>query len=192
MPAPRRVSALLVSLTVASAFLSAAIPPALVAAVAAWPPSTGLVVAEVVTGGASASDEYIEIANSGSSAADLAGLEIIYVTASGATTTRKAAFAAPLSLAPRSHLLVANSAGIYASLADATYSGGLAADGGAVALRRSDGTVVDSVGWGTAANTYVEGSPAAAPPARSSIERLPTERAIRGQVQAFKALPVAR
>jgi len=173
MAAPRRVSALLVSLMVACAAVSAAIPPGLAAAVAAWPPSTGLVVAEVVTGGASASDEYIEIANAGSAAADLGGLEIVYVTASGATTTRKAAFSAPLSFAPGSHLVVANAVGIYAPLADATYSGGLAADGGAVALRRSDGTVVDAVGWGTAANPYVEGSPAPAPPARSSIERLP-------------------
>ena len=37
-------------------------PAAPVAAVA-WPPSTGLLVAEVVTGGASASDEYVELTN---------------------------------------------------------------------------------------------------------------------------------
>ena len=173
MPAPRRVSAVLVSFVVVSALFAAATPPGLAAADTAWPPSSGLVVAEVMTGGASASDEYVEIANSGSATVDLGGLEVVYVTASGATTTRKAVFASPLSLAPRSHLLVANAAGIYASLADATYSGGLAADGGAVALRRPDGTVVDAVGWGTAASAYVEGSPAPAPPARSSIERLP-------------------
>ena len=173
MPAPRRVYAVLVSFVVASASFAAATPPRLAAADAAWPSSSGLVVAEVMTGGASASDEYIEIANSGSAAVDLGGLEIVYVTASGATTTRKAVFASPLALGPRSHLLVANSAGTYAAMADATYSGGLAADGGAVALRLSDGTVVDAVGWGTAANAYVEGSPAPAPPARSSIERRP-------------------
>src|SRR4051794_41975572 len=50
--------------------LLAAVPPRDVAtfagvsiAAVAWPPSSGLVVAEVVTGGASASDEYVEIAN---------------------------------------------------------------------------------------------------------------------------------
>jgi hypothetical protein len=173
MPAPRRVSALLVSLMVVAASIATTFPAGLVAAVVAWPPSIGLVVAEVMTGGASASDEYIEIANAGSAAADLGGLEIVYVAASGATITRKAAFTAPLAIPPGGHLLVANAAGIYAPLADATYSGGLAADGGAVALRRADGTVIDAVGWGTAANAFVEGSPAAAPPARSSIERLP-------------------
>ena len=33
------------------------------AAAVTWPPSAGLLVAEVVTGGASASDEYVELAN---------------------------------------------------------------------------------------------------------------------------------
>ena len=173
MSAPRRVSAMLVSLMIVAASLAIALPPGLAAAVATWPPSTGLVVAEVMTGGASASDEYVELANAGSAAADLGGMELIYVTASGATTTRKAAFDASLSLAPGRHLVVANAAGAYSSLADATYSGGLAADGGALALRRVDGAVIDAVGWGTAANAYVEGSPAPAPPAKSSIERLP-------------------
>ncbi len=173
MPAPRGVFVLLVSFMIATASIASAQPPGFAAAVAAWPPSAGLVVAEVVTGGASASDEYVEIANAGSDTADANGLELIYVTASGATTTRKAAFGATLGIVPGGHLLVANAAGIYAPLADATYTGGLAADGGVVALRRADGTVVDAVGWGTAANAYVEGSAAPAPPAKSSIERLP-------------------
>ncbi len=173
MPVPRGVFALLVSFLLSSASFAAALPPGLVSAAVSWPPSAGFVVAEVVTGGASASDEYVEISNVGSNKADLGGLELVYVSASGATITRKAVFASPLPVVPGGHLLVANSAGIYAPLADATYSGGLAADGGAVALRRADGTVVDTVGWGTAANSYVEGSAALAPPAKSSIERLP-------------------
>ena len=37
-------------------------------AAVAWPPSSGLVVAEVVTGGASASDEYVELANASATA----------------------------------------------------------------------------------------------------------------------------
>ncbi len=173
MPAPRGVFALLVSLMVASATFAAALAPEPVAALAGWPPSSGLVVAEVVTGGASASDEYVEIANAGSAEADLGGLEVVYVTASGSTTTKKATFAAPLPIGPGRHLLVANAAGIYGSVADTTYTGGFAADGGTIVLRHTDGTVVDAVGWGTAANAYVEGTAAAAPPAGSSIERLP-------------------
>ena len=173
MRAPRGVFALLVPLMVASAAISATLPPGLAAADPAWPASGGLVLAEVMTGGVSASDEYVEIANAGATNADLGGCELIYVTATGATTTRKASFTSPLLLVPGQHLLAANAAGIYGPLADATYSGGLAADGGAVALRRLDGTVIDAVGWGTAANSYVEATAAPAPPAKSSIERLP-------------------
>ena len=173
MRAPRGVFALLAPLTVAAAALSATLPAGLAAAGPAWPPSGALVLAEVVTGGASASDEYVEIANAGATAADLGGCELVYVTATGATTTRKAIFASPLPLVPGQHLLVANAAGIYGPLADATYAGGLAADGGALALRRVDGTVIDAVGWGTATNSYVEGTVAPAPPAKSSLERLP-------------------
>ena len=173
MRAPRGVFALLVPLMVASAAISATLPPGLAAADPAWPASGGLVLAEVMTGGVSASDEYVEIANAGATNADLGGCELIYVTATGATTTRKASFTSPLLLVPGQHLLAANAAGIYGPLADATYSGGLAADGGAVALRRLDGTVLDAVGWGTAANSYVEATAAPAPPAKSSIERLP-------------------
>ena len=54
------------------------------AAAVGWPPST-LVISEIQTGGASASDEFVEIANQGSAIVDLAGLEVVYVTSSGST-----------------------------------------------------------------------------------------------------------
>ena len=104
-------------------------------AAVAWPPSSGLLVAEVVTGGASASDEYVELTNASATAVDLAGLEVAYVTSSGSTVTRKASWTTPLALEPGRHLLVANASGIYAASADATYSGGFAATGGAIVLR---------------------------------------------------------
>jgi outer membrane biosynthesis protein TonB len=170
MAGPRGVVAALFSLLVLVAAGTSAV------ASVTWPPSPGLVVAEVVTGGASASDEYVEIANSGSGVADLGGLELVYASASGTSVTRKVVFDSPLPLDPNRHFLVANASGTYAADADATYTGGFAADGGAVALRRTDGEVIDSVGWGTAANAFVETTPAPAPPARSSIERLPGGR----------------
>ena len=137
-----------------------------------WPVST-LVVSEVQTGGASASDEFVEIANQGPGPVDLIGLEVVYSTATGGTVTRKATWAASLLLEPGRRVLLANTSGVHATTADIGYSGGFAATGGAVALRVVGGTVVDSVGWGDAANPFVEGSPATAPAAGSSIERLP-------------------
>lgn len=145
---------------------------ALLIADVAWPTST-LVVSEIQTGGASASDEFVEVANQGSTAVDLGGLELVYVTASGTTVTRKASWATPTVLEPGRRVLVVNSAGIYTSVGDATYSGGLAATGGAMVLRVIGGTPLDAVGWGDAVNSFVEGSPATAPSAGSSLERVP-------------------
>jgi len=134
-----------------------------------------LVVSEVMTGGASASDEFIELYNPTSTAMPLEGLEVLYVTASGATVTRKAAWAtgAP-GLEPGAHLLLANGGGIFAGLADVAYANGLAATGGSVALRVIGATTaIDAVGWGNAASSWLETRPAPAPAAGSSLERLP-------------------
>ncbi len=150
------------------------LPATLRAAAVDWPVSTGALVAEVVTGGpASASDEYVEITNASASEVDLAGLELVYVTASGGTVTRKASWAGPTRLGPGRHLLVANGSGAFAAIADATYSGGLAAAGGALVLRPIGGAPIDALAWGDATNAFVEGAAAPAPDAGSSIERLP-------------------
>ena len=162
------------TLTLASGLVRAAPtgPDAATAAVA-WPPATGVLLSEVMTGGASASDEFIELYDAATSPVDLVGDEVVYVTATGGTVTRKATWTASTLLAPGQHLLLANSAGVYEALADATYSGGLAATGGAVALRAADGSVIDALAWGNATSGFVEGTAAVAPPTGSSLERLP-------------------
>ena len=137
-----------------------------------WPVST-LVVSEIQTGGTSASDEFVEVANQGAASVDLGGLELAYVTSSGGTVTRKATWTSPTLLEPGRRVLAANSAGIYAGIADASYSGGLAATGGTMVLRVVGGAPIDAVGWGDAVNTLVEGAAASAPPAGSSLERRP-------------------
>jgi len=142
------------------------------AAAVAWPPST-LVVSELQTGGTSASDEFVELANQGAMSVDLGGLEVVYATSSGSTVTRKATWAAGTILAPGQRLLIANAAGVHAVTADATYAGGFAATGGAIALRAIGGSAIDALGWGDATNAFVEGTAATAPPAGSSVERAP-------------------
>ena len=167
-------SAILVLLALAGLTIAMPLRSGEVATAAAvgWPPSS-LVVSEIATGGASASDEFVELFNAGGGATDLLGLELVYVTASGSTVTQKAGWTVPRSLAPGQHLLIANSAGAYATLGDATYTGGFAATGGAVALRIVGGATIDAIGWGDATNAFVEGSAAGAPPAGSSLERRP-------------------
>jgi Lamin Tail Domain len=140
------------------------------------PPASAdhVAVSEVMTGGASASDEFVELYNPTASAQSLDGLELVYVTATGATITRKAVWGPDAEIEPRGHMLVANEAGLFAGIADATYAGGLAAAGGSMALRPiGAATGLDAVGWGTATSTWLETAPAPAAPAGSSLERLP-------------------
>lgn len=157
------------------------LPPDVAAGPAAIPGH--LVVSELLTGGASASDEFIELYNPTATTQPLEGLEVVYVTSTGATVTRKAAWSAGAPGLPAgAHLLVANSAGIYAGVADVTYANGLAAGGGSVALRIKSATnAVDALGWGTAASTWLETRPAPAPATGSSLERLPGGPAGSGQ-----------
>ena len=162
--------------SVAALALADAVPAAVSSgpsAAVAWPTSRGLLIAEIVTGGASASDEYIELTNAGPASVDLNGLELAYASSAGTSATKRVGWTAPLLLGPGRHLLIANSAGIFAARADATYTAGIAATGGEVVLRPTGGTPIDAVGWGDATNSFVEGSPAAAPDAGSSIERKP-------------------
>ena len=134
-----------------------------------------LLISEVVTGGTGASDEFVELYNPTSGARSVEGLELVYVTATGATITRKATW--PIGTLPipvGGHLLIANDAGIFSAIADARYANGLAAAGGSVALRAVGASIaIDAVGWGTAVSAWLETRPAPAPIAGSSLERLP-------------------
>ncbi|MEA2632362.1 MAG: uncharacterized protein QOE66_2581, partial [Chloroflexota bacterium] len=152
----------LVVLMMATALADPGGGPRLAASVA-WPPST-LVVSEVQTGGASASDEFVELANQGPVPVDLAALEVVYATSSGTTVTRKITWVNPTVLGAGKRILLANASGVYAAVADSTYSGGFAATGGAIALRVVGGSTIDSIGWGDATNGFVEGTAAPAPP----------------------------
>ncbi len=185
MSRPRPALAVLASITLLLAVLSTTVavsketagPVQLVvtAGPLAAEPIAHLLVSEVMTGGTSASDELIELYNPSAAALPLEGLEVIYVTATGGTTTRKASWAAGAgSLPSGAHLLIANAAGAFAGIADVTYTNGLAAPGGSVAIRiLGASTAIDAVGWGTAANPWMEGMAAAAPAQGHSIERLP-------------------
>lgn len=144
-------------------------------ATAADGPPDHLVISEVVTGGATASDEFIEIYNPTAEPLPIEGIELVYASASGLTVTGRAAWeAGAAEVPPGGHLLIANESGAYAAIADATYATGMAATGGSMALRIiGASSAIDAVGWGTAASTWLEGAVAPAPPAGSSIERLP-------------------
>ena len=133
-----------------------------------------LLISSIATGGSSASDEYVVIEAVGAGGANVADYELVYTTASGATTRRLVSFEGATPLGAGARLLAANSLGAFGSGAFATWSEGLAATGGAVRLRvRATPTLVaDAVAWGSASlSAGGFGTPAAAMSATTMIER---------------------
>lgn len=163
-PAPRRALLVATALAIAVGSLLGSVAHAV---------GDHLLITEVATGGASASDEFIELYNPTPAPVSLAGHEVVYVSASGATVTQRASWAADAPvIEPRAYVVLANEAGAYAAAADATYAGGIAATGGTVVLRIAGSGAVDAVAWGVAAGDWLEGTPAPAPAAGASIERV--------------------
>jgi hypothetical protein len=109
-------------------------------------------------------DEFVEIVNAGSAAADLSGWKLVYRSGAGTSDVSLGTLAGGTILAPGAFLLFGGSAYSGSHPADKTFSAGLASAAGGVALKTADGTIVDSVGWGDATNAFVEGTAAPAPP----------------------------
>jgi hypothetical protein len=81
---------------------------------------------EILTGAASASDEYVQIEATGEGVTPLSDVELIYRSASGLTTRRLVSLAALPPLAAGGRLLLANAAGSAAGQALLTWSDGIA------------------------------------------------------------------
>jgi hypothetical protein len=127
---------------------------------------------EVQTGGTAALDEFIELYNTcPDNAFDLNGYALVYRSAAGTTDVPRVAFAGSVIAAGNPYFVCANTG--FSGAADVRYTDGLAADGGGLALRAPDGHVLDSVGWGTATNAFVEGAAAPVPQPSQSIARAP-------------------
>jgi hypothetical protein len=135
------------------------------------------VVNEIMTGSTgSASDEFIELFNPCPSAVDVSGWKLVYRSQNnnnGGADTSLHTFAAGTSIAANGYLVGVNAA-LTTRAHDFTYTGGLSAKGGAVALRNTT-AAVDAIAYQKllVPNTYTEGSPAPNPPTGGSIGRLP-------------------
>jgi len=120
-----------------------------------------------VTG--AATNEFVEIVNSGTAAADLSGWKLVYRSASGTSDTVLDTIPNGTTLAPGAFYLFGGSGYTGPPAADQSFSTGLAATGGGLGVRDGNGTLVDSVGWGAStSNGLVEGTPAPVPPATAA------------------------
>jgi Lamin Tail Domain len=108
-------------------------------------------------------DEFVEIVNTGTAAADLSGWKLVYRSGAGTSDVSLGTLADGTTLAAGGFFLFGGSAYSAAHPADRSFSAGLASSAGGVAIKDANGNVVDSVGWGDATNAFVEGTAAAAP-----------------------------
>jgi hypothetical protein len=108
-------------------------------------------------------DEFVEIVNAGTATADLSGWKLVYRSGAGTSDVSLGTLADGTSLGPGAFFLFGGSAYSGSHPADKSFSAGLASAAGGLAIKKADGTIVDSLGWGDATNAFVEGTPAAAP-----------------------------
>jgi hypothetical protein len=143
--------------------------PALVGAV-----SPNILINEVQVAGVGINDDFIELYNPSDSDIDLADYRLVKRTEAGTTDSSVKAFEEGDMIAAGGFYLWANSGWDPGVTPDASTSATLAANNG-VALRlgpEDTGEIVDSVGWGSATNAFVENTAAANPAAGQSIDRV--------------------
>ncbi|MCK6551222.1 DVUA0089 family protein [Myxococcota bacterium] len=130
-----------------------------------------------VAGPSGASDELVEIYNGCASAVDLTGWIIAYRSATGTSDVLLVSSTVfnGMIMDPRTYRIFVNTTYSGGGTTDGNFaSGGLAAAGGGLALRiGTDGTIVDSLGYGTATNAFIEGTVATAPASGQSLSRYP-------------------
>lgn len=135
--------------------------------------SNALLISQFQAGGTgNANDEFIEIHNVSANAIDLNGHRLVYRSAGGTNDVGPLAlWSTPTVLQPGQFYLVASTAYTGGVSPNTTYDSGvcacsMGAGGGGLAIRngaQNTGTIVDSVGWGTATNAFVETTVSAAP-----------------------------
>ncbi len=137
--------------------------------------STTIVISQFQVAGATATDEFIELHNVGSTSVDLTGYRVVYRSATGTSDTTLYNWTASTVIPAGGYYLLGNTGYVGATTANVVYSSGsMAAAGGGLAIRNgaaNTGTIIDSVGFGTATNAYVETTATAAPAANTSQAR---------------------
>ena len=140
--------------------------------------TASLGVNELMTGSTgAASNEFVEVVNTGTAAADIGGYKLAYRSAAGTSDVTLATVPTGTTLAAGGFYLFGGSGYAGTRTPDQSFSAAIAATGGGVALRDATGAIVDSVGYGDAVNAFVEAHAASAPPTTatpgSSVIRLP-------------------
>ena len=146
--------------------------------------SPHIVISQVQTGGGGSgtfNDEFVEIFNRSSAPVDLNGFRLVYRSATGSNDVMVpfAVWTSPTIIPPGGYYLVASTSYEGVIAPNMTYNPSacqcsMGAAGGGLAIRLGDnntGAIIDSVGWGTANNIFVESAVTAAPAVNNSQSR---------------------
>jgi Lamin Tail Domain/Collagen triple helix repeat (20 copies) len=109
-------------------------------------------------------DEFVELVNVGAGSADIGGYRLVYRSGTGTADVGLVTIPTGTTLGPGGFYLLGGASYSGSPAADQSFAFGLASAAGGIAVRTGDGVIVDSVGYGTATNAFVEGSAAPAPP----------------------------
>lgn len=151
-----------------------------------------LVINEFQVAGAKHDDEWVEIYNPTNCAVDFATFKLTYRPAAGkADGTQDAKFnlaAAPV-IPAKGYALLVKSVAAAGNLANATTtytSAAMAGAGGGLAIFDAANVIVDSVGYGTATNAFIETAVGPVAPANQSVARTPNGTDTNSNTADFK------
>ena len=141
--------------------------------------SPNIVISQFQVAGGTANDEFIELHNTSASNFDLNGYRLVYRSASGVNDVLFMEWNTSTIIPPGGYYLIASTSYDGDVTPDRTYnpstcSCSMAAAGGGLAIRQgalNTGTIIDSVGYGSATNAFIETAVTAAPPANASRSR---------------------
>ncbi len=144
--------------------------------------STTMVISQFQVAGGTAADEFVELHNVSGSPIDLNGYRVVYRSAAGVSDVAVINWTTTTTVPAGGYYLIVHATGYDNGVTvpgDITFPGGgtgtFAAAGGGFALRQgaaNTGTIIDSVGYGTATNAFVESTVEPAPAANQSAARL--------------------
>jgi DNA/RNA endonuclease YhcR with UshA esterase domain len=117
--------------------------------------------------------EFIELFNQGDSLVDLQGWSLWYRLATTADDLLVFEWQESALLAPHGHFLLGRAGQDLGIVVDALFNQALNTSGGGLELRDSGGEPADSLGWGKAPESFVEGGAAVALENGVSLERQP-------------------
>lgn len=142
--------------------------------------SPNFVVSQFQVAGGTSNDEFIELHNISANAVDLNGYRVVYRSAGGVNDVPFVEWTTSTIVAPGGYYLIASTGYDGTVTPNLTYnpttcSCSMSATGGGIAVRNgavNTGVLVDSVGYGSATNGFIETAVTTAPPANAGQARI--------------------